>query len=82
MIIFKDKLKINSIFMSSISMLPHDQDMTLSLYGHHSELELKIRSFNQKDFLEFRKIFNEHKDLNKKPNHILLQMYYGEEWNI
>ena len=82
MIIFKDKLKLNSIQTSHITHNNNDQDMKVSLYGLKSEIELKILSFDQQTFLKFRSIFNEHKDNNKKNNFILLDMYYGEEWNI
>jgi hypothetical protein len=83
MIIFKDKLILHSIHTSPIiSGVQYEQDMTLSLYGLQSELELKIKNFDQKFFLNFRNIFNEQKSLNKKQNHIFLDMYYGEEWNI
>lgn len=82
MIIFKDKLKLHSISTSDVSASSYGQDMILGLYGFHSELELKIKNFDQKVFLNFRNIFNEQKDFNKKVNHVFLDMYYGEEWNI
>ena len=82
MIVFKDKLILHSIQTSSVNVNIHDQDMKVNLYGLKSEIELKILGFDQQVFLNFRKIFNEHKDLNKKQNHIFLDMYYGEEWNI
>jgi hypothetical protein len=82
MIIFKDKFILNSIQTSHVTQNNNNQDMKISLYGLSSEIELKILSFDQQTFLNFRSIFNEHKDTNKKNNRILLNMYYGEEWNI
>ena len=82
MIIFKDKLILNSIRTSHITQNNNNQDMRISLYGLTSEIELKILKFDQQTFLNFRSIFDEHKDFNKKKNFILLDMYYGEEWNI
>ena len=81
MIIFKDKLQLHSIETNEIT---REQNGVISLVGLNSEIQLKINNFDQKLFLNFKNIFNEHKDINinKKKNLILLDMYYGEEWNI
>lgn len=82
MIIFKDKLILHSISTSDISASSYGQDMILGLVGFNSELQLKVKNFDQKVFLNFRNIFNEQRDFNKKQNRVFLDMYYGEEWNI
>lgn len=84
MIIFRDKLILHSISTSPIHHNPlnDEREMSLGLHGFKSHVDLKLTNFTDENFLQFRKIFNEHKDFNKTQNRIFFDVYYGEEWNI